>query len=186
MAIRPGFTTGSPYADFFHCPRCGAAPLAKFDERAILCHECGFKFYFNCGSATAAFLFYQDELILGVRGNPPQQGLLDCPGGFVEFDETAEDCLIREIKEELNLDISAPIYLTSAPNDYFYGGIVYKTTDLYFLTRVEDISQIRAQDDVADFVLIAPEAVDPSKLAFTSAKCALTKLLKWRGASNKI
>ena len=40
------------------------------------------------------------------------------PGGKIEDNETAEECLIREIREELNIEIE----ITSAlsPNDYQY------------------------------------------------------------------
>jgi len=40
------------------------------------------------------------------------------PGGKIEADETAEACLIREIKEELNIDIEITGSLT--PNDHQY------------------------------------------------------------------
>lgn len=40
------------------------------------------------------------------------------PGGKIEADESAEECLIREIKEELNMEIEITGGL--APNDYQY------------------------------------------------------------------
>jgi 8-oxo-dGTP diphosphatase len=40
------------------------------------------------------------------------------PGGKIEANETAEDCLIREIKEELNLNIS--IITSIEPSEYHY------------------------------------------------------------------
>ena len=40
------------------------------------------------------------------------------PGGKIEADETAEACLIREIKEELNIDIQ--IIGSLPPNDHQY------------------------------------------------------------------
>ncbi len=40
------------------------------------------------------------------------------PGGKIEADETAEECLIREIREELNIEIQ--ITSSLPPNDHQY------------------------------------------------------------------
>jgi len=180
MTLQNGTRGGEPFAPFVHCPRCGAAPLSRVGERAVRCAACGFKFYFNCATAVGALLLYQGKLVLGVRGKEPCKGMLDMPGGFVEFGETAEEALRREVLEEFNLVISAPAYLLSAPNDYPYAGIVYKTTDLFFVCEVDDISAIRAGDDVAGYQLVDPGELEPQKLAFTSGRIALQRLLERR------
>jgi len=178
MTFQTGAPSGVPLADFIHCPRCGAASLSSVEERAVGCPACGFKFYFNCATAVAALLFYRGRLVLGVRAKEPRKGMLDMPGGFVEFDETAEEALRREILEELNLAITQPAYLLSAPNEYVYAGILYKTTDLFFVCEANDISAIKAGDDVADYRLVAPSGLDPQTLAFPSARAALRRLLE--------
>lgn len=177
MTLNTSLPAHSPFADFVHCPRCGTAGLSNFDVRAVRCTACGFKFYFNCASAVGGLLFYQGKLIIGVRANDPQKGLLDVPGGFVEFDETAEEALAREVLEEINVRITHPVYLTSEPNNYVYAGVLYKTTDLFFVCEVDDLSTIKAGDDVADYRLIAPAEIDPQQLAFASSRAALRKLL---------
>lgn len=47
-----------------------------------------------------------------------QPGLWEFPGGKVEKDELAEDCLIREILEELNISIR--IVLSMSPCEFTY------------------------------------------------------------------
>lgn len=167
-------------ADAFHyCPRCGCGELEIAPQgRYCRCGTCSFQFFFNCAAATAAFVFHRDQLILTVRAADPAKGALDLPGGFLDFGETAEQGLQREIFEELGIGTTDYRYLTSAPNDYLYGGVMYKTADIYFVCRAPDISNMQARDDVADFRLVAPGDVDPERLAFESSRSALRFLLE--------
>lgn len=178
IPFRSNIPCGMPFSEFFHCPRCGATSLALCGERVMRCKSCGFEYYFNCASAVAAFLLHKGRLILTVRGSDPQKGMLDLPGGFVEFGETVEQALRREIAEELNLQIGELDYLASAPNDYSYGGVVYKTTDLYFYGEVEDLVEIKAGDDVASYRLVKPAELDVTSLAFPSVAQPFRKLVE--------
>jgi len=47
----------------------------------------------------------KQDLILIRRKNPPFQGELALPGGFVDVGETVEQACIREAKEETNIDV---------------------------------------------------------------------------------
>ncbi len=44
-----------------------------------------------------------DRLLLIRRKNPPYQGHLALPGGFVEMDETVETAALRELREETGI-----------------------------------------------------------------------------------
>jgi 8-oxo-dGTP diphosphatase len=46
------------------------------------------------------------KILLITRKNEPFAGALALPGGFIEYNESAEDAIIREAKEETNLDIA--------------------------------------------------------------------------------
>ena len=44
------------------------------------------------------------KILLIQRGDNPYKGCWAFPGGFMEMDETTEQCAIRELKEETGLD----------------------------------------------------------------------------------
>ncbi|MHA1730134.1 MAG: NUDIX domain-containing protein [Promethearchaeota archaeon] len=50
-------------------------------------------------------MFDSGEIALIQRGNEPFKDQLVLPGGFVEYGERVEDALVREMKEETNLDV---------------------------------------------------------------------------------
>lgn len=175
MSLNPNLL--SPATSFRYCPRCGAAGPGIEGVRKLSCGACGFQFFFNCAAAAGAFVFHRGRLILCVRAKPPGQGMLDVPGGFIDFGESVEEGLRREIREELNLEAGQFRYLLSAPNDYAYAGVDYKTTDIFFACEAPDIGGIRAADDVADYVLVAPAELDPGRFAFSSTQRAFAALL---------
>jgi len=53
-------------------------------------------------------IIVKEDKILATRRSPGMHlaGFWEFPGGKTETGETAEECIIREIREELNLDIS--------------------------------------------------------------------------------
>lgn len=50
-------------------------------------------------------VFKGDRVLLAKRGQDPGKGLWTLPGGVVELGETLEEALMREIKEEISIDI---------------------------------------------------------------------------------
>jgi ADP-ribose pyrophosphatase YjhB (NUDIX family) len=170
-----------PLDAFRFCPRCGHDQLGREQERAIRCGVCGFLFFFNTAAASAAFIFHENQLILCVRARDPGRDKLDLPGGFQEYDETIEQGLQREIREELNIETGDFSYLCSAPNDYLYAGVLYKVTDVFFTCTARTISTIRPADDVAGYILANPSEVNPEEFAFQSTRQAFQHLLSAYG-----
>ena len=44
------------YANFKFCPNCGKADVAELRKNAMRCESCGFVYFHNCASATAAII----------------------------------------------------------------------------------------------------------------------------------
>ncbi len=54
------------------------------------------------------------EVLLGYRLKSPASNIWAPPGGKLEFGESFEECAIREVKEETNLTITNPKFLSVA------------------------------------------------------------------------
>jgi len=68
---------------------------------------------------TAAMLVKDDKIIIAKRG--PDDKLAhkwEFPGGKIEINETSEQCLKREMKEEFDIDVSVGEYLGSSIYHY--------------------------------------------------------------------
>jgi len=55
--------------------------------------------------AVSAAIFRDGHVLIVRRALPPAQGLYTLPGGVVELGETLEQAVIREIREETNLNV---------------------------------------------------------------------------------
>ena len=72
-----------------------------------------------------AAIIYQDGKVLLTRRGPNENlaGFWEFPGGKIEKDDTYQECLTREIKEELNLHIEVGEVLTTSTYKYVHGEI---------------------------------------------------------------
>ena len=142
--------TEHPLEVFRFCPKCGSQDFKIHNALSRHCAQCGFTFYQNPRASTAAFILNdKDELLVATRGKEPAKGTLDLPGGFVDNNESGEQGIIREIKEETGLDIKEVKYLFSIPNIYRYSGMDIHTLDMFYLCHADDSTEIQAADDAA-------------------------------------
>lgn len=163
---------------FSHCPSCGCSAFEEHNEKSKLCQECGFVYYMNPSAATAAFVFNpQGKLLVCERAKEPAKGTLDLPGGFVDFGETAEEAIVREVQEETGLRLHTVKYRFSLPNNYLYSDLDIPTLDLFFEAGLTEDPLLTAADDVAQCHFVAPEELRPEAFGLTSIRKAVERLL---------
>lgn len=66
----------------------------------------------------AAIIIKENKILITQRGYGDFKGGWEFPGGKIEQNESKEDCIIREIKEELSADIKVIKYLNTIKHDY--------------------------------------------------------------------
>lgn len=73
---------------------------------------------------TAAIIVKDDLILIAQRGkDEKEEGMWEFPGGKIEIGETEEQCLKREIKEELDIEIEVGDFLGESIYDYSHGQI---------------------------------------------------------------
>ena len=133
-------------------------------------------YYFNSSAATAIFITNNaGDLLVVRRAKEPAKGTYDLPGGFVDLYETAEEAIIREVKEETNLQISAPDYLFSLPNLYLYSGFEVHTVDLFYQYSMDAFPALQAGDDAESLFFLKKEIIQPESFGLLSIRQGVKK-----------
>ncbi len=160
-----------PHERLKYCPVCGSPHFIYDGVKAFHCAQCHFSFYINSAAAVAAIIENEKgEILLTRRAFEPHKGYLDLPGGFVDPMESIEQALMREIKEELELDISAMEYLFSVPNQYVFSNFTVYTTDLAFRCRISNLENIKTHDDVSEAIFVNPRNINYDQIGAESIK----------------
>jgi ADP-ribose pyrophosphatase YjhB (NUDIX family) len=164
----------SPSQFFHHCPRCGAKQASLPPANVLRCPGCGFHLYFNPTVSVSAFIERDDGRALFIqRAKEPAKGRLAPPGGFVDFDETAEVALRREVREEVGLELADIRFLCTATNRYVYREVTYPVLDLYFVARAVDPERAAALDGVESVRWLGPLEARAEDMAFLPTMVAL-------------
>ena len=96
------------------CGRCGAPTQSKSDERGRICKGCRLTFYPKISPAVMALVRRGNEILLGRSPHFPP-GMYSALAGFVEPGETLEQCIAREVLEEVGVSVNNIRYFASQP-----------------------------------------------------------------------
>lgn len=98
-----------------YCGRCGEPTQSAPGERARKCPSCGLLSFPRLSPAVITLVEKDDEVLLArgrAFGATPMFSIL---AGFVEPGETLEECVEREIREEVGIQVSDVQYQSSQP-----------------------------------------------------------------------
>ena len=95
-----------------YCGRCGARTRDRTSERAKECPVCGFVLFPRVSPAMMVLVTRGRELLLA-RANRFPQAMYSALAGFVEPGESIEDCIHREVREEVGIEVDQLKYFAS-------------------------------------------------------------------------
>ena len=164
-----------PEKAYKFCLKC-ASPW-KYEKNKFTCTNCGFVFFINPVPCVVLIIENdKDEILLVKRRHPPKAGTWDIPGGFMEPGETAEECAIREIKEELGVDLQNLKYLASYADRYEYKRVNYYTIGFEFSAQIKTLPKV-AHDDISQFLFFSKHKIPYDKIGFASVAEGINKYL---------
>ena len=156
------------------CPQCGhlLEDREAFGRVRRVCPTCGFVFFRDPKVAVGALIAREEHVLLVRRAVVPRIGMWALPAGYMDYDETPEDAVRREVQEETGLTVEVGDLLGVFPMDNPHGrGIIL----IYWAHP--DAGEPRAGDDVSEVRWFHCDEL-PEELAFESTRQAVAR---WRG-----
>jgi NAD+ diphosphatase len=141
-------------SDYKFCPRCATTfsfkPLGG-KERAH-CESCGFIHWNNPTPVVAAIVQYGEDILLARNAAwPPKTFALIT--GFLEANETAQEGIAREVKEETNLDVVE----TNLVGVYEF----HRKNELIIAFHVVAKGEIVLSEELLEYKLLPPAKLRP-------------------------
>ncbi|MGQ9921769.1 MAG: NUDIX hydrolase [Desulfobacca sp.] len=163
------------------CPQCGGRLEKKViqpkEPARLVCSQCGFVFYLDPKLAGIAIIPWQDGLVLARRAIEPGYGLWVAPGGFVDVGELVEDAVVREVREEVLLDVRIVRLL----NVYSYRG---RSTVIVAYVAEVVAGTLGAGHETLEAQVFRPEEIPWGDIAFASTQDALREYLHITGQTS--
>jgi ADP-ribose pyrophosphatase YjhB (NUDIX family) len=160
----------TPGDDLRFCSRCGGLLESKQagGRTRQVCSRCGFILYRNPVPAVAAIIPREERIVLVRRAEEPRRGDWCLPAGFMEIDETPEECAVRETREETGLDIRVTgLFGVDIGRDDPRTRVVL----IIFLAELLG-GKLRAGDDASEAGWFGPGEL-PERIAFATHRRAI-------------
>jgi len=127
------------------CGRCGAATERHVSERARVCPRCALTHYPRLSPAVMALVKRGSELLLARSPHFPE-GMYSALAGFVEPGESLEETLVREVREEVGVEIANLRYFGSQPWPFPHSLMIAFVADYVSGEIVPQPGEIEAAD----------------------------------------
>lgn len=149
------------------CGHCATPTTVRGGELAMGCPQCGLLAYPRISPAVMVLISRGDQLLLA-RSPHFRPGVFSALAGFVEAGETLEQCAVREVREEVGIEIANLRYFSSQswpfPNslmlaffaDYAGGVITPQASEI----EAADWFAVDALPELPDQLSIARQLID--------------------------
>lgn len=117
------------------------------------------------------------RVLLIRRGRPPFQGRWGLPGGFLEWNETTEECCAREAEEETGLEVEVG-ELLGVYSDPRRDPRGHNVTVLYAATPAPGSREARGGDDAAEARWFSERELAQLEFAFDHREIVMEQLAR--------
>lgn len=100
------------YASHRYCGACGSPTAHHPAQRALICLQCQQQFFPRINPCAIMLVVKGDEVLLA-RNARYRSGYYSCLAGFIEVGETPEQTVVREVREEVGIEVSNVRYVKS-------------------------------------------------------------------------
>jgi NAD+ diphosphatase len=100
------------YLTHRYCGSCGGQTEPHPLERALICKDCEAAFYPRINPCVIVLVSKGDRLLLARNSRFPA-GFYSCLAGFIEVGETPEQTVVREVREEVGIEVKNIQYIKS-------------------------------------------------------------------------
>jgi NAD+ diphosphatase len=97
-----------------YCGKCGSKTELKIEERATVCPECNLVSFPKVSPAIIVAITCNNKILLA-KGKNYKGDFYALIAGYVDIGESIEETVVREVKEEVGLDIQNLKYYKSQP-----------------------------------------------------------------------
>lgn len=164
-----------------YCGRCGSPTRDRDDERAKQCPVCGYVAYPRVSPAMMVLVTRDRELLLA-RANRFPGAMYSALAGFVEAGESIEDCIHREVREEVGIEVRDLRYFASQSWSFPHSLMIAFTAQYAGGDLAPDASEIA---DVRWFGIDAlPDLPNPLSIARHLIDTTATRLREGSPASS--
>lgn len=143
-------------ASHVYCPRCARdltrRHIAERERLACPDPACGYVHWDNPLPVVAALVELNGYVVLARNRACPEK-MFGLVTGFIERDESPDEAAAREVKEELDLATTASELIGVYP--------FHKKNELIIAYHVVAEGDVRLNEELAEFRLVAPERLRP-------------------------
>lgn len=100
--------------DHQYCGRCGQATVQHSHDLAKTCATCSLDVYPRLSPCIIVLVVRGDYCLLALHKRSTRQ-TRSCLAGFIEMGESAEQTLVREVREEVGIEVNNIRYIASQP-----------------------------------------------------------------------
>ncbi len=131
----------------------------------MTCKLCSFK---NPKATVTALVIKDNKLLLLKRNEEPFAGQWDLPGGYMQENETPEEAMKRELKEELGVSEIKLTYAKSFPGQAEWEGTQFPILSHCFLADIKE--EIKLNKENSEFTFLPLKDLNENEVAFDSNK----------------